>query len=210
MKKEKNRGLKKGTFMFKTWLKLPILVVIVLFAGTHSYGKPNIEKMKMAPENKKILIAYFSHSGNTREIANQIQKNIGGEVFEIQPVKPYPQNYDSVVQQARQELDSGYKPALKTKVKDIREYDIVFIGYPNWWGTIPAPVRVFLTEYDFSGKTIVPFCTHGGSGLSRSMSDIAKLCPKSTMLDGLAIWGNEVGTTQTQVAEWLKKIGIMK
>ena len=103
---------------------------------------------------KKILIAYFSHSGNTREIADQIHKGMGGDIFEIQSVKPYPHDYDAVVQQARQELDSGYKPALKTKFENIRPYDLVFIGYPNWWGTVPAPVRTFLMEYDFSGKPL--------------------------------------------------------
>ena len=109
---------------------------------------------------KKILVAYFSHSGNTREIANQIHKSVGGDIFEIQVVKPYPHDYDAVVQQARQELDSGYKPVLKTKIENIKSYDLVFIGYPNWCSTVPAPVRTFLSEYDFSGKTIVPFCTH--------------------------------------------------
>ena len=159
---------------------------------------------------KKILVAYFSHSGNTREIANQIHKSAGGDIFEIQSVKPYPHDYDAVVQQARQELDSGYKPTLKTKMENIKSYDLVFIGYPNWCSTVPAPVRAFLSEYDFSGKTIVPFCTHEGSGLGRSVTNISKLCPKSTLLDGVAIWGSDVKTAQSKVVEWLQKIKITK
>jgi flavodoxin len=159
---------------------------------------------------KKILVAYFSHSGNTREIANQIHKSVGGDIFEIQAVKPYPHDYDAVVQQARQELDSGYKPELKTKVKNIKSYDLVFIGYPVWWGTFPAPVKTFLSEYDFSGKTIAPFCTHEGSGLGRSATDISKLCTKSTVLDGVAIRGRDVKTAQNKVSEWLRKIKITK
>ena len=159
---------------------------------------------------KKILVAYFSHSGNTREIANQIHKSVGGDIFEIQSVKPYPDDYDAVVKQARQELDSGYKPALKTKVENIKSYDLVFIGYPNWCSTFPAPVKTFLSEYDFSGKTIVPFCTHEGSGLGRSVTDISKLCPKSTLLDGFAIRGSDVKTAQNKVSEWLRKIKITK
>ena len=155
---------------------------------------------------KKILVAYFSYSGNTREIANQIHKSVGGDIFEIQVVKPYPDDYDVVVKQARQELKSGYKPALKTKVENIKPYDLVFIGYPNWCSTIPAPVRVFLSEYDFSGKTIIPFCTHEGSGLGRSATDISKFCPKSTLLDGVAIRGSDVNTAQNKVSEWLRKI----
>jgi flavodoxin len=159
---------------------------------------------------KKILVAYFSHSGNTREIADQIHKSAGGDIFEIQSVKPYPHDYDAVVEQARQELDSDFKPALKTKMENIKPYDLVFIGYPVWCSTVPAPVRTFLSEYDFSGKTIVPFCTHEGSGLGRSVTNISKLCPKSTLLDGVAIWGSDVKTAQSKVVEWLQKIKITK
>ncbi len=159
---------------------------------------------------EKILVGYFSHSGNTREIANKIHKNVGGDIFEIKAVKPYPDDYDAVVKQAKQELDSGYKPALKTKIENIKSYDLVFIGYPIWWGTFPAPVKTFLSEYGFSGKTIVPFCTHEGSGLGRSVSDISKLCPKSTLLDSIAIWGRDVKSAQNEVSEWLQKIKITK
>jgi flavodoxin len=158
----------------------------------------------------KILVAYFSHSGNTREIANQIHRSVGGDIFEIQAVNPYPDDYDAVVKQAKQEQSSGYKPALKTRIENINSYDSIFIGYPNWWGTIPAPIITFLSEYDFSGKTIVPFCTHGGSGLGRSVTDISKLCPESTQLDGIAIWGKDVKTAQDRVSEWLRKIKITK
>ena len=161
-------------------------------------------------EVNMILVVYFSHSGNTREIADQIHKYVGGDIFEIQAVDPYPDDYDAVVKQARQELDSGYKPTLKTKLKDIKPYDVVFIGYPNWCGTIPAPVRVFLSEYDLSGKTIVPFCTNEGSGLGRSVEDLSKLCPKATLLDGLALRGSTVKTAQNKVSEWLRKIKITK
>jgi flavodoxin len=159
---------------------------------------------------KKILVAYFSHSGNTREIANQIHKSTGGDIFEIQTVKPYPDDYDAVVQQAKQELKSGHKPDIKTKIENIKPYDLVFIGYPNWCNTIPAPVMAFLSQYDFSGKTIVPFFTHEGSGLGRSVTDISKLCPKSSLLDGVAIRGSDVKTAQKKLSEWLQKIKITK
>ena len=160
--------------------------------------------------NKKILVVYFSHTGNTREIANQIHKKVGGDIFEIQSVKPYPDDYDTVVKQAREELDSGYKPALKAKVENIDSYDVIFIGYPNWWGTFPAPVKTFLSSYDLSGKIIVPFCTNEGSGLGNSVSDIVKLCPKSKLLNGLAIRGSTVKTAQDKVSEWLRENNITK
>jgi flavodoxin len=160
--------------------------------------------------DKKILVAYFSHSGNTRALANHIHKSVGGDSFEIEAVEPYPDDYDACVRQAKEELNSGLKPALKTRIENTTSYDVVFIGYPIWWGTIPAPVRTFLSEYDLSEKTIAPFCTHEGTGLGRSVTDIAKLCPKSILLDGVAIRGGEVKTAQNKVAEWLRKIKITK
>ena len=149
------------------------------------------------------LTAYFSHSGNTRVVANQIHETTGGEIFEIVPVDPYPQEYNAVVEQARKELDQDYMPPLKMKVENMDSYDLVFIGYPNWWGTIPRPVAAFLLEYDFSGKTIAPFCTHEGSGLGRSVADIEKLCPGATVLGGLAVRGSSVKRSQENVNNWL-------
>ncbi|MGB9928846.1 MAG: flavodoxin [Methanosarcina sp.] len=158
--------------------------------------------------NKKILVAYFSHSGNTQEIANQIHKNVESNIFEIQSVDPYPSEYNEVVEQAKQELQSGYLPELKTEVEGMKSYEIVFIGYPDWWGTIPRPVTTFLSKYDFSGKTIVPFCTHEGSRLGRSAADIKELCPQSTILEALEVRGREVKNAQTEVSKWLQKLGM--
>ena len=161
-------------------------------------------------EIKKALVIYYSRTGNTREIANQIHKMVGGDIVEIQPVKPYPDDYNEVVEQAKQELGSGYKPALIAKVEKIGSYDVIFVGSPNWWSTIAGPVKTFLSEYDLSGKTVVPFITHEGSGLGRIAADISKLCPKSTLLDGLAIWGGEVKTAQNKVSEWIRRISNAK
>ncbi|WP_229395352.1 flavodoxin [Methanosarcina sp. DH1] len=174
---------------------------------------PNMETesenhTQMDSASKKILVAYFSHTGNTRVIANQIHEKVGGDIFEIVTVNPYPTDYDAVVDQAKQEQEDNYRPQLKTKVENMDSYDVVFIGYPNWWGTMPMSVFTFLEEYDFSGKTIIPFCTHEGSGLGRSVEDITELCPQSTILDGLAIRGSSVETAQDDVSEWLRKIGM--
>jgi flavodoxin len=156
------------------------------------------------------LSAYFSHSGNTRVIAHLIHENIGGDILEIVPVDPYPHDYDEVVEQARKELDKDYRPRLKTKVGNMGSYNVVFVGYPNWWGTIPRPVATFLTEYDFSGKTIAPFCTHEGSRFGRSVTDIRELCPQSTILDGLAVRGSDVKNAQNEVSRWLREIGMIE
>jgi flavodoxin len=157
---------------------------------------------------KKVLIVYYSRSGNTREIASQIHRSVGGDIFEIQVVEPYPEDYEEVKKIAMQEQQSGFKPALKTKVKNFGSCDVIFVGTPIWWGTISAPVKSFLSEYDFSGKTIVPFCTHGGSGLGRSITDIAALCPHSTILDGLAVWGKNVKTAQNDVSAWVRRLKV--
>ena len=154
------------------------------------------------------LVAYFSHSGNTRVIANQIRESFGGDIFEILSVDPYPSDYDECVEQARKELREDYRPKLKTKVKNMESYNVVFVGYPDWWGTIPRPVAVFLSEYDFSGKTIAPFCTHEGSRLGRSVTDIREFCPQSTILDGLAVRGRDVKKAQYEVSEWVYRIGM--
>ncbi|WP_421908753.1 flavodoxin [Methanolacinia petrolearia] len=158
---------------------------------------------------KKVstLIAYFSHSGNTRVVADKIHKIAGGEIFEIVPVNQYPHEYNAVVEQARKELDQDYRPALKTKAENIYSYDLVFIGYPNWWGTIPRPVAAFLQEYDLAGKTIAPFCTHEGSGLGRSVEEIKSICSKSTVMNGLAIRGGNVKNSQEEINIWLLEVG---
>jgi flavodoxin len=157
---------------------------------------------------RKILVAYFSWSGNTRDVANQIRKIVGGDIFEIVSVDRYPSNYDDTVKQAKRELDAGYRPELVSEVESIGSYDVIFIGYPNWWGTIPRPVASFLTKCNHSGKTIVPFCTHEGSRLGRSVEDIAKLCPQSTVLEGLAVRGGDMRNAKDRVSEWLRKVEI--
>lgn len=158
----------------------------------------------------KILVAYFTHSGNTKTLAETIQATAGGDLFQIKTVETYPAEYNAVVDVAKKEEQANSRPELATKVADMGSYDVVFVGYPNWWGTIPMGVFTFLEGYDFSGKKIVPFCTHGGSALGRSESDIKRLCPHSTVLDGLAIIGSSVRNAQSSVSAWLRKLGIAK
>jgi flavodoxin len=170
--------------------------------------------------SKKILIAYFSRNGgnyvggkivnlkvgNTEVAAKYIQELIGGETFQINPIKPYPVDYTETTEIAKQELKAKARPELKEKVSAMDSYDIIFLGYPNWWGTFPMAVFTFLESYDFSEKTIIPFCTHEGSGLGKSVADILQLCPKAKILDGLAIQGSAVGTSRNEVSEWLGKV----
>jgi flavodoxin len=197
---------------------LTMIIVSLIFASAQNNvaangnSEPKMQKANEAKTKpaagKKILTVYFSHSGNTREITNQIHKLAGGDIFELQTVQTYPANYNAVVKQARKEQDTNYRPQLKSKIKNIESYDIIFVGYPNWWGTMPMALFTFLSEYNFPGKTVIPFCTHEGSGLGNSVSDLKKLCPKSKILDGLAIRGGSVKTSQGDVSAWLHKIGI--
>lgn len=159
---------------------------------------------------KKILVVYFSHSGNTKEIANQIKDLTGGDIFEIQPVNAYPSDYQACVDQAKKEINAKYRPALKTRVKNISSYDIIFVGSPCWWSTMAPPVATFLSSYDLSGKTIVPFMTHEGSEMGRTVSDIKKLCPKSTVTEGLAIRGSDVKHAKGNVMKWLREKKLAK
>jgi flavodoxin len=157
---------------------------------------------------KKILVVYFSHSGNTRVVANIINEKAGGDVFEIKTVESYPSEYNAVVEKAKKEQSANARPKLVTAVQDMNAYDIVFVGYPNWWATIPMGVFAFLETYDFTGRTIAPFCTHEGSGLGRSVKDIKKLCPGANVLDGLAIRGSSVHKAQNDVSAWLHTLGV--
>ncbi|HOP41049.1 MAG TPA: flavodoxin [Geobacteraceae bacterium] len=154
----------------------------------------------------KVLTIYFSRSGNTREIANQIHQMVGGDIMEIQIVTPYPDDYNAVVKQANVELNSGYKPPLKTKIEDIGSYDVIFLGSPNWCQTIAPPVRSFLSQADLSGKFIAPFITHGGGGSGRSVADIAALCRDSTILDALVVRGGKPG--KKAITELLSKLEV--
>lgn len=162
-----------------------------------------------AAAQKKILVAYFSHSGNTRAVAYSIAKKTDAEIFEIKTVKPYPEDYNTVVDIAKKELRSDFSPVLANNIKDIRQFDIIFIGYPNWWGTYPQAVKVFLRMNNLAGKTIIPFCTHEGSELGESVADLKKICPKSTILQGLAIQGKRAHNSDDSINEWLKNLKLI-
>jgi flavodoxin len=158
--------------------------------------------------SEHILVAYYSWSGNTRRIAEKIHDVLGGEIHEIQPRVTYPKDYNLTLDRAKTEIRDGSKPELDSKLDDITLYRTVFIGSPNWWSTIAPPVAAFLSEYDLSEKKIVPFCTHGGGGQGRIVREITGLCPRSTVLDCFAAYGNGADNTDAKVSAWLESIGI--
>lgn len=158
----------------------------------------------------KTLIVYYSWSGNTRRVAQVIQGYVGGDLVELVPEQPYPTSYQETVRQAKREIQSGYLPPLKTRVNNIEQYDIVFIGSPNWWGTVAPPVASFLSSHSLSGKTIAPFITHGGGGKGRAIEEIKKLCPNSKILPEFVVYGDGGRDLQQKIRNWLQEIGLLE
>ncbi|MDR1855985.1 MAG: flavodoxin [Desulfovibrio sp.] len=189
----------------------------------HGTQNMSAESKGMGPANK-ILVAYFSRAdenynvgyiekGNTEIIAEMIAKQVNGTLFHIKTVMPYPTGYKECTEVAKKEKADGARPKIVGKVEDFADYNIVFLGYPNWWSDMPMAVYTFLESYDFSGKTIIPFITHEGSGLSNTVKSIAEYCPNAKVLDGLAIKGSIAqklrDEAQKTVTNWLSKIPVL-
>ena len=168
------------------------------------------EQRAQTEKGGKILIAYFSWSGNTRGIAQEIQSQTGADLFEITPVNPYSTDYNTVLMEAQEDQHKQARPELSAHVQNMDDYDIILLGYPNWWASIPMPIASFLEEYDFSGKTIVPFCSHGGGLFGQSLTAIAKLAPNSVIGEGLSVHYSGGTSLSSDVTEWLKTNGISK
>lgn len=151
-----------------------------------------------------VLIAYFSWGGNTRGIAEEIQAQTGAELFEIQLVTPYSSDYNTVLDEAQRDQNEQARPELAVHVEDMDGYDVIILGYPNWWASIPMPIASFLEEYDFSGKIIIPFCSHGGGRFGQSLTAIAKLAPDAVMGEALSVHYSGGSSLAEDVAEWLK------
>lgn len=155
-----------------------------------------------------VLIAFFSWGGNTKGIAEQIQKETGADMFEIELVQPYSEDYDTVLDEAQRDQNEQARPEIKNHVENMEQYDTVILGYPNWWASIPMPIASFLEEYDFSGKTIVPFCSHGGGRFGQSLTAIAKLVPDAAIGEGLAVNYSGGSELPQEIEKWLKTNGI--
>lgn len=153
------------------------------------------------------LIAYFSWSGNTEAVAQEIQAQTGADLFEIVPAEPYTDDYNELLDIAQEEQSSDARPAIAESV-DLSGYDTVYLGFPNWWGDMPMILYTFLDEYDLSGKTVVPFNTSGGSGFSGSLDTIAEMEPEAEITEGLSLGDGEAEDCTDEVAEWLADIGM--
>lgn len=177
----------------------------------------------------KVLVAYFSVpetdgvdassgasrlvtggklQGNTEYVATVISEATDGDLFEIKTVHTYPGSHKELIDAAKKESDDNARPRLATHIKNLKEYDVIFVGFPNWWYDMPKPLYTFFDEYDFSGKTVVPFCTHGGSRFSSAVKTIREMEKNATVLNGYTINRDRVAESKEGILKWLEKIGM--
>lgn len=173
----------------------------IVSAGTQDSGEGSAGK---------VLIAYFSWGGNTRGIAEEIQSQTGADLFETELVNPYSSDYNTVLDEAQRDQSEQARPELAVHVEDMDEYDSIILGFPNWWASIPMPVASFLEEYDFTGKTIIPFCSHGGGRFGQSLTAIAKLAPDAAMGEALSVHYSGGSSLSSDVTKWLEANGILE
>lgn len=177
------------------------------------------QNQQTAGRDGKILIVYFSHAGenysvgnikvgNTKLVAEEVQKLTGGDIFEIVAEKSYDMPYNRLIEVAKEESQRGELPAFKGEVKQIEQYDTIFIGGPIWWGTYPQVMFSFFKKYDLNGKTIIPFTTHEGSGLGNVVGDLKAQYPKARVTNAFSIAGHSVRGGMDKVDKWVR--GVLK
>ncbi len=187
-------------------MKTKILILSLALLSTYmGYGQSKTSSAK-----QKTLIVYFSRSSHTETIANYIKEATDADILRIEPVEPY-SKVDSICgARVNMETVNDSRPAIKTKIENLQDYDVIYVGSPLWQGTITPPVKTLLSSYDFSGKTIIPFTTYGSQGLGRSVDDIKKLCPQSIIIEGHAFKGSSVKNAKNEVVKWVEEIKAAK
>lgn len=211
MMKKRNRIMQIALLIFM----LPLSCTTAQKENISPNGQPNID-----PE--RTLIIYLSRTQNTKAVAEIIHKNIGGTLIALELENPYPEHYQTTVNQVAEENRTGYLPPLKTMIDNIEKYDTVFIGFPTWGMQLPPPMKSFFNQYDLRGKTIVPFNTNGGYGLGSSFETVKQLCPNSTVLEGFStkggverdgilyvMEGEKEKQVQADVKKWLQRIKVV-
>lgn len=219
----------------KKFFLLPLLMLAMInVMSSCSDDEPNGPQgptEPITPGNGSILVAYFSYpepdgvdastgasrlvidetvTGHVEFLAGIIQDAADADIFRIETVQQYPASHAPLIAQAQEELNNGVRPALKTSIENLDQYDVIFIGYPNWWGNLPAPLYTFLESYDFAGKTIVPFNSHGGSGLSSTVATIRGIQPDADVRNGFTVSRNSVDNATNDVLEWLRQLEVVE
>lgn len=212
-----------------------VLTMVLLLAACSTNQSPNestpeesssqTNESTPTPSNTngKNLVVYFSMPdnvddstvvidgetlGNTQYMAYVIQETVGADIFRIEPETPYPTDHDELVDIAREEQSNNARPAIKDMIENFDTYENIFVGYPNWWGDMPMILYSFFDEYDFSGKTIIPFNTHGGSGFSGTISTIKELEPNAEVLDGKSISRNDIQDAEQEIVDWVNSLDL--
>lgn len=196
----------RRNFLKTSALTLGGLAILPFCSGIPAIGA-EAARDGTAAVKKKPLVVYYSESGNTKKVADMIHNKVGGDIIRIEAATPYPDNYDALTRQAKKEQTQNARPAIKTKIPNIDEYDVIFLGYPNWWSSMPMPVFTFIEQNKLDGRTIAPFTTHGGGGLGHSIEDLKKECPKSKILKPLAVPGSRASGAAADVEKWLEGLG---
>ena len=201
-----------------------LLTLSVLFSAcSASEMKDENAQVNIVSDSSKILIVYLSRTNNTKAIAEIIHQNTGGTLVPLELEKPYPENYQAIVQQVANENETGFLPPLKTKVNNIRDYDVVFIGFPTWGMQLPPPIKSFLKQYNLSGKTVIPFNTNAGYGIGNSFDTVKELCTNCKVSEGFTMQGGverdgvlfvikdeKANEAQSKVKQWLQNIRLIK
>jgi len=203
-------------------MKLLAVFFCLLSLSCSSQTKDIQPKADPVDDSDKILIVYLSRTSNTKAIAEIIQENVGGTLVALELQNPYPENYKAIVDQVAKENETGFLPPLKTKIENIQQYDVVFVGFPTWGMQLPPPMKSFLTRYDLTGKTVVPFNTNGGYGIGSTFDTVKELCPNSKVLEGFSVKGGverdgilfvmegeKEKHAKADVKAWLQKIKIV-
>lgn len=174
----------------------------------NDYPQSSFSSSESSETGSKSLVVYFSWSGNTQNVAEAIKANTDSDIFEIIPETPYSDDYDTVLELAQEEQSENARPAISGSIDNIGDYDVIFVGFPNWWGDMPMILYTFFDSYDLSGKVIAPFCTSGGSGLSNTVNEIKELEPDATVTDGLHIGSSSASDPDDAVSQWLSEIDL--
>jgi flavodoxin len=203
---------------------LKLLAVFFCLFSTACSSQDGVTEPKRDAGNgsEKVLIVYLSRTSNTRAVAEIIHDNVGGDLVGLELVTPYPADYKTTVAQVAKENETEFLPILKTKVDNIEDYDVIFVGFPTWGMQLPPPMKSFLKHYELSGKIVVPFNTNGGYGIGSTFETVKQLCPDSKVLEGFSIKGGverdgilfvmegeKQKQAQLEVKAWLRKIRIL-
>lgn len=216
-------------FLIATWNshnihpRLGMLLFMLISFNSSCQIKDTQEREIARLDPQKVLIVYLSRTNNTKAIAEIIQKNVDGRLVALELENPYPEDYKKTVEQVAKENETGFLPPLKTKIDSIEKYDLIFVGFPTWGMQLPPPMKSFLSQYDLSSKTIVPFNTNAGYGVGSSFDKVKELCPNSKILQGFSIKGGverdgilfvmegeKEKQTQEEVNKWLQEIKVLK